>query len=218
MSQILLLGATGRTGRLVLEKALKHNYTVNCLARASSRLTAREGLTVFEGNPTNADDLSIAMKDCKVVISVLNISRNSDFPWSALRTPKSFMSATVRNISKVAKDHGIKKVIVCSAWGVAESRKDIPFWFRWTIDSSNIRMAYADHEKQELILSSSGLNYVIVRPTGLVNTKKRQKVRESFLNNPKPNLLISRASVASYLVDCIKRDDLLGKKVVISKM
>ncbi|MEO0331023.1 MAG: hypothetical protein AAF223_04960, partial [Bacteroidota bacterium] len=46
-------------------------------------------------------------------------------------------------------------------WGVADSINDIPKWFRWFIDNSNIGVAYQDHERQEKILSKSSLDWTI---------------------------------------------------------
>ncbi|MCB0847910.1 MAG: NAD(P)H-binding protein, partial [Bacteroidetes bacterium] len=88
--RILLLGATGRTGKLVLKKALEKGYQVNCLARNSQRIDEEEGLTIIEGNPNKEADLQKAINNCEAIISVLNISRKSDFPWSGLRTPKNY--------------------------------------------------------------------------------------------------------------------------------
>lgn len=116
-----------------------------------------------------------------------------------------------------AKELGIKRVAICSAWGVAETKKDIPKWFKWFIDNSNIGVAYTDHERQENILSQSLLNWVIVRPVGLSNSKSTETIQESFDNKPKPSILISRKSVGRYLVESLEKEVLIGKKVVISK-
>ena len=51
------LGATGRTGKLVLKRALDKGYQVNCLARKTKRIERNDGLSIFEGNPTNKADL-----------------------------------------------------------------------------------------------------------------------------------------------------------------
>ena len=51
--RILLLGSTGRTGKLVLKKALESGYQVNCLARNSTRIVKQNGVTLMEGNPIN---------------------------------------------------------------------------------------------------------------------------------------------------------------------
>ena len=63
----------------------------------------------------------------------------------------------------------------------------------------------------------SKLDWTIVRPVGLTNSKNKEKIKESYGNKPKPSLLISRKSVAEFLLESLNRKDLLQKKVVISK-
>ena len=65
--------------------------------------------------------------------------------------------------------------------------------------------------------SGSKLQWTIVRPVGLTNSKKREDIKQTFNNEPKPSLLISRKSTAKFMLDCLDDDDLNGKKVVISK-
>lgn len=215
--KILVLGATGRTGKFLVEYALKKGYHVNCLVRDSSRIQSVPDLTIFQGNPINKEDLSKAIKGCSAVVSALNISRTSDFPWAKLRTPNTYLSDVITNILVLATKHELNRIVVCSAWGVLETEKDIPFWFRWMINNSNIGAAYKDHERQEKLLESSDANWTIVRPVGLSNSKSHQDVRESFNNQPKPSLLIGRRLVAKYMIDSIENPQLIGKKVVISK-
>ena len=215
--KILVLGATGRTGKWIVQSALKKGYEVTCLVRYPEKVSSAERLTVLKGNPINIADLESVMSDCDAVISALNISRTSDFPWAKLRTPKTYLSDVMKNIIIAAKKNSVHRVVVCSAWGVLETRNDIPFWFRWTVDYSNIGVAYKDHERQEQLLENSGLNWTMVRPVGLTNFKSDEKVRESFQNVPKPSLMISRRSVARYMVESIGNKGLIGKKVVISK-
>lgn len=215
--KILLLGATGRTGKLVLKKALESGYEVNCLSRRIGRIEKQNGLTLIEGDPANRADVEQAMIDCNGIISVLNISRKSDFPWSGLRTPKNYLSEVMRNLVPIAEGRNVRRVTICSAWGVAETAKDIPGWFKWFIENSNIGVAYKDHERQEKTITDSTLDWTIVRPVGLINSPKEQNVRESFNNVPKPGLTISRHSLAGYLVESLDRKELIGKRVVISK-
>ncbi|MEL6558102.1 MAG: NAD(P)H-binding protein [Bacteroidota bacterium] len=214
--KILLLGATGRTGKHILAQCLEKGLQVNCLVRDSSKVTPANGLEIYQGDVANKSDLMRASNGCSQVVSILNISRKSDFPWSKLRTPPTLLSDTMHQLIEVVKTNDIQKITVCSAWGVAESKKDIPVWFRWMIDNSNIGVAYKDHQKQEEILKSSGLNYTIVRPVGLTNAKIHN-VRESFNNQPKPTMLISRKTVASYFVECLMSDSADRKVVTISK-
>ncbi|WP_027077274.1 NAD(P)-dependent oxidoreductase [Maribacter antarcticus] len=210
--KLLLLGATGRTGKHVLNYALEKGYHVSCLARKPERLPTHHNLSVFEGNPTNSVDLQKAMEGCKAVVSVLNISRISDFPWANLRTPKTFLSDSMANLIALAEKNTINKFVLCSAWGVRETRNDIPFWFRWTIKYSNIKYAYLDHEKQEELLRKSNINHTIVRPVGLTNFNKKIDILESKNNEPKPQLFISRKAVATFLVGCL--DSETKRKIV----
>jgi uncharacterized protein YbjT (DUF2867 family) len=185
--KILLLGATGRTGKWVLQQALEQGHQVNCLSRQIKRLHPQDGLLLFEGDPTHPDDLKTAILGCDGIISVLNISRTSDFPWATLRTPKNFLSNVMHQLIIVAEELQVQRIIVCSAWGVKETKKELPGWFRWFIDNSNIGVAYADHERQEDIITESSLKWTIVRPVGLTNGVKSQQIRESFGNKPKPS-------------------------------
>ena len=213
--KILLLGATGRTGKLVLQALLKSGYEVNCLARNSERIIPANGVTIMEGNASNSEDLQRAISDCEHVISVLNISRKSGFPWSKLRTPKKYLSDVISRLVPISEMEKVKRIVVCSAWGVAETRNDIPKWFRWLIDNSNVGVTYLDHERQEKIITESKLDWTIVRPVGLTNSKRNETIKESF--GSKPNLTISRHSVAKYMVDSLDKEKLIEKKVVISK-
>jgi len=213
--KILILGATGRTGKWVLQEALQKSYEVHVLVRDPTKITENKNLTVFKGTPTDKTMLSKAAETCNAIISVLNISRTSDFPWAKLRTPKTFLSDVMHHIVKVSKEHEIKRAVVCSAWGVNNTNSEIPFWFRWMIGHSNIGAAYTDHERQENILIYSDLNWTIVRPVGLINGKP-SKIRVSYNHKPKPKLTISRRSVAAFMVNTIENDSLIGKLPTIS--
>lgn len=214
--KLLLLGATGRTGQLVLQKALAKDYQINCLVRNVDKVKPQEGLTIFEGNPNNKVDLEKVISGCDSIISVLNVSRKSDFPWAPLRTPKTYLSEVMNLLIPIAEEQQIQRIAVCSAWGVAETKTDIPLWFKLFIDYSNIGYAYKDHERQEIIISNSKLNWTIVRPVGLTNSIKKETIKETYNNIPKPNIFISRNSVAEYLVNCLENKQLIGKKVVVS--
>ncbi|MFD0862587.1 NAD(P)-dependent oxidoreductase [Sungkyunkwania multivorans] len=216
--KILILGATGRTGKLILEEALYQGYEVHCLVREPKKIKENsKKLRVFQGSPERMSNLENAIDGCDGIISALNISRKSDFPWSRLRTPPTFLSDVMKNIISLSKEKEIRRIVVCSAWGVAETEKEIPFWFKWFIKNSNIGAAYKDHERQENLLKRSNLKWTIVRPTGLTNFKKEKNRIESYDNEPKPNLTISRKNVAKFMVDALKRDELIGHAPVISE-
>lgn len=214
---ILILGSTGRTGKWLLDEALKRGYSVNVLVRDKSKVPPHKQLRVFEGNTANKNDLMNAVKDCEIVLSALNISRNSDFPWAKLKASKLFLSQTMQNLIEIGGVGKLKKVIFTSAWGVSETKKDIPWWFRWLIDNSNIGVAYQDHERQEKLLDNALLNFTAVRPVGLTKSLVTQKVRVTLENNtPTPNLTISRLTTAKFMLDCMEQNLYNRQKPIIS--
>lgn len=214
---ILLLGATGRTGQEVLGMALTRGFNVHVLVRNPDKLRYNsQNLKVFQGDARDPKDVSAAMTGVGYIVSCLNISRKSDYPWSALRTPPDFLSETMKNILQVAKAQGIKRLIFTSAWGVAESRPFIPSWFAWLIDNSNISAAYLEHERQEALVKASDMDWTIVRPVGLINSSCARPTRVFLENKAKPALTISRRNAAGFMLDSLESGKYIRQIPVIS--
>ncbi len=205
--RILILGSTGRTGRILLSEAVMRGHQVTVLVSHKGALRIKSpSIKAFEGTPLNKFTLADAMRDCDAILSALNISRMSDFPWSKLRTSKDFLSASMKHIIEAATENDVKRIVITTAWGVAETQKDIPFWFSWLIKNSNIRYPYYDHERQEQILKSSDMDWTIVRPVGLTDSAKVRDVKVSLNNQPKPSLTISRRNVALFMLEALEKN------------
>ena len=216
--KILILGATGRTGRLIVEEALKQGYELNVLVRDKNQISfSSKSIKVYQGTPARQTDLTLAMQGCDLVISALGIVRASDAPWSKLITAKNFISESIRNVIAEADQQNLKRLITVSAWGVGETRKEIPFWLRWLINYTNLRPVYAEHESQENLLANSNLNWTAVRPVALNDSKKIKTLKVSFNNFPKPSLYISRQSAAKFMVNIVKSDKYDTKSPTISE-
>lgn len=215
--RILILGATGRTGRLLLSQALKRGYEVQVLVRDRQKIRiADPKLQVMEGHPADKACLAKAIQGCEAVLSTLNISRHNDFPWSGIRSPLNLLSDVMASIIKLAEAHAIRRVIFTSAWGVGETEKDIPKWFRWLIRNSNIRYPYQDLFRTEQVVKNSQLDWTAVRPAVLTNFKRISACKVSIDNDPLPGLFISRASVASFMLDVLEKGMYIREAPVIS--
>jgi len=216
--KILILGATGRTGRLIVEEALKQGYDLNILVRDKNKISfSSKSIKVYQGTPARRADLAAAMQGCDVIVSALSIARASDAPWSKLITAKNFISESMKNVIAEAGPQNLKRLITISAWGVGETKKEVPFWLRWLINYTNLRPVYAEHESQEKLLANSNLNWTAVRPVALNDSNKIKTLKVSFNNFPKPSLQISRQSVAKFIVDIIKTDKYDRKSPTISE-
>ena len=216
--KILLLGATGRTGKYVLDEALHRGHQVHALVRDLHKIKINHpNLVLYEGTPLDKTMLSKAMQGCEAILNALNVSRKTDWPWAGLRTLPAFLSDVMKHIIELAPQHAIQRIIITSAWGVAETRKDLPGWFRWLIEHSNIRYPYEDHERQENLLKQTVLEWTAIRAAGLTNFKRKKEVLVSFNNQPKPGLTISRLNLAAFMLDILEKKLYVRQMPVVSE-
>jgi uncharacterized protein YbjT (DUF2867 family) len=216
--RILLLGATGRTGKLLLDQTLKHGHIVHALVRDKRKIPLEKyNLKLFEGSPADKDTLDQAMQGCEAILSVLNISRKYEWPWAGIRTPKDFLSVTMRNIIELCAKNNIRRVVFTSAWGVKETKKDLPGWFRWLVDNSSLKYPYRDHERQEELVENSNLDWTAVRPAFLTNSHHPKEVIVSEQNQPKPRLYLSRKNLAAFMLEALEKNLYLCQAPVLSE-
>lgn len=215
---VCVLGGSGRLGKEILSELERNSIPAKALVRNPSKLNSSYShIQIVEGNPGNLEDLGKTMIGCTGIISSLNVSRKSDFPWSKLRSSPTLISDTIRAVLEKMESYSIDRIISVSAWGTHQDIKAVPGWFRWIIKNSNVGKAYEDHERQEDLLSTTNLNWTIVRPVGLTNSQKIKKLIVSFNNHPKPKLTISRKHVAQFIVSQLNSSDYIRKMPVISE-
>jgi aromatic ring-opening dioxygenase catalytic subunit (LigB family)/uncharacterized protein YbjT (DUF2867 family) len=216
--RILLLGATGRTGQLVLDEALQRGFKVVALVRRPQALKQTDPrLTVVTGNPSSASDIENAMKGCDAVIGALNNNRMSDAPWAKPVSPPGFMTGAMRNVLAAAHTLGVRRVVLMSAAGAGDSFGDMPWIMRWLVRKTNLAHTYRDHDEQEALLKASGLDWTILRPVGLHDGEPRGELVFSVQQQPKPGMRIARRSVARQLVACLTDHASIATAPVLSE-
>lgn len=117
--KILALGASGRTGKFVLNLAKDSNIDINAIVRDTSTVDVDwPGLTLFKGTPMDADVVNKAIEDCDAVISCLNLGRTSDNPFAKLTAPENLLSASIENALAGMESQQIKRIAIMSAWAL----------------------------------------------------------------------------------------------------
>jgi putative NADH-flavin reductase len=213
--KILLLGSTGRTGKLVIEEAIKRGHGISAIARDPERLMDYQ-IDITQGTPYDFEAVEKALSGCDAVISTLNISRKSDNPWAALVSPKDLISKSASNAVLAMNAAGIKRFIALSAIGAGSSWKTTPAILKLIVSISNLKYAYRDHAKQEEILKDSSLDYTICRApmlSSLINVNGAVAVREE--ENP-PKMVLSRNSAAEFFIKIIENKDHIRQIVNLS--
>ena len=205
MEKIAVFGATGRTGKHIVEEVANRGFIPVCLVRGKSKekITERKAFSII-GSPLEYEDVLETIDGCDAVLIALNISRKSDFPWAKVITPPDLLDVAMKNIVKAMNETGVRRVITVSAWGVGDSYAEVNWMFRFLINKTKVGVAYAGHEDQERVLRASGLDWTSVRPVGLSNETWNSRVRVSFKGEKKLRMTISRKDVAKFMLDILE--------------
>jgi putative NADH-flavin reductase len=168
--RIALFGATGGTGRAVIECALHAGHEVTALVRDADKLPPMSGLSVIEGDAVVAEDVGRALASTDAVVVALGNSQNAfALLFGARRTtPRDICEAGTRHILKALGDGDDRPVIVVSAFGVGETRDKLPLMFK-LFYRLFLREQIADKEQQEALLKASDANYVLIQPVALTD-------------------------------------------------
>ena len=134
-----------------------------------------------------------------------------------LRTNFPCLSVAMNNIIELSATNHIRRVVFTSAWGVSETKKDLPAWFRWLVDHSSLRHQYHDHERQEELVRNSNLDWTAVRPVFLSNSKNSKVVYVQD-ENSHPNLFISRRNLADFMIEVSEKNLYTRQTPVVSEI
>ncbi len=106
--KLFVIGATGRTGREVIEQALARGDHVTAFVRSPESITLRnERLTVLKGNAIDENQLSDAMQDHDAVLSTLG-------PREVFK-PSSLLHDSALATTRAMRRSGVKRFVVLSA-------------------------------------------------------------------------------------------------------
>lgn len=221
--RMLLVGANGRTGLLVVNEAISRGHTVTALVRNPSSLEPQPGLTIAKGSPLDASSIEAAFKATdntdqpSAVIVTLNAARASDNPFAKSISPPRLLAESVTNILATMENYGVHKFVYTSAFGVGSSAQNLPLLMRLLIRYSNLGLAYKDHEEVDEIVKKSKSDWTLVRPV-VMTEKEKQNVKclEDDGKGAGMSASISRASVAAFLVDAAEGDKWVQTTPVIS--
>jgi len=198
---LTVLGAAGATGTPLVEQALAADHQVTALVRSQGRLTiTNPNLHVVQGDATDRAAVSQAMKGADVLISTLG-------------APGPVMAEATRAIVAVAAQEGPRRIVMLSSFAVARDRLTPASKLLTRIAmGSQIK----DKTAGEEALRASGLDWTIVYPTKLTNGPKSEPRVVPETEKVGVSDTISRADVASFLLQAATDAAYSRRAVVIT--
>lgn len=210
MQTIALIGATGQTGKLFLEKALHEGYSVKALVRNPQKNDVEHtNLTVVEGDVLELPDVKKTIQGCDVVVSLFGHVKNS---------PEWLQTNGTKNLVKAMQLSGVKKIISLSGGGLPYPEKDQPKFmdklirFIMSIAVPKVLNDAIEHHK---VLKESGLNWVIVRAPRLTNDSPRGTYRMGWVG-VNASTKIARADLADFILEQVTSDEFIGEMPFVS--
>ncbi len=205
--RLLILGATGATGRNLLEQALAAGHEVTALVRNPARLTMTHArLAVAIGDATHSRALEGSMTGQQAVLSALGAG-------NSLRLEVA--SPAIAALIPAMRARALKRVIFLSAFGVGETFAQASLLQRLAYRTV-LRQIFADKAKADAMLRQSGLDWTLVYPTVLTNGARvgTYRVGERLAMTGLPK--ISRADVASFMLEQLSSAEWVRRTAVIS--
>ena len=211
--KILVLGATGRIGKLFTRLATANNHQITAIIR-NKKDAILPKVNYIEGLPTDDQLLSRALQGMDAVVVSLNINRTSDNPFAKVVSPLTLISDSMKALIPAMEKNSVKRIVTVSASGVGDSWKDMYLIAKLFIRYSNIWKAYEDHNRQEQILRQSALDWTIVRPVML--SDKDQANYKAVIGKPTGGS-ISRKGVAKFILDSLESEKYVKEVVTLFK-
>ena len=204
--KILVLGATGGTGRLIVSDAVAKGHSVLALVRSAAGADL-PGAELIEGDARDESTLGRALDGCKAVVSALGTGMGF--------RKISLLTDATRALIPAMTRSGVRRLVCISALGVGDSRGHGGFVFDRLFQPLLLSQAYKDKDRQEAAIRASSLDWVIVRPAMLTDDPAQGSIRAVInlagINGGK----IARADVAQFVVDQLTTDTWLRRTPVV---
>ncbi len=205
--KIAVFGATGGTGKQIVQQALDQGYEVGAFVRDPEKMTiVNNKLTVVRGDILDPQRVDEGILGVDAVLLALG----SNIPILAKGT---------QNIINSMKKHKVKRLIVESSYAFSGSPEGVARLKDSGMSEEQVTAVQPildDKTAQEKETKESGLEWVIVRPLALTDGPRigHYRMGEQLDLDLKDH--ISRADVADFMLKCVKDNAWLGKTVVIS--
>jgi putative NADH-flavin reductase len=194
---IVIFGATGLTGRCLVEQALDQGYDVTAFARNPASVpTSHVRLSIVRGDVFEKASVQEAVANQDAVLCTIGGHDRLRVALSGHPRTPGLCTIGTSTILDAMQTCGVSRLVCLSAWGIGESKGRVPVIFRNVLFPLLMKEEYADKESQEQHISQSALDWTIVRPARLTNGPRTGRYRMTPSLAFSLRSSISRADVA----------------------
>jgi uncharacterized protein YbjT (DUF2867 family) len=203
--KILVAGATGGCGRLVVRRLSQLCIATQVLTRDARRAISLGPVEVVEGTALSLEDCGRAAEGCQAVICTLGDR------WVP-PDGRIVDGEGIINLAKTAERAGVRRFILVSSLGVGDSWS--PFFVRWFFRLLRAMPIFREKGRSEEYVRSSGLQWTILRPGFLTNFRMHAEPVLLSVTGRAPGLT-TRQAVADVAVRCLQSENAIGQAFTV---
>lgn len=207
--KIAVFGASGGTGKHVVELALAAGHEVVAFVRDPAKLAMNhDNLSAVQGDIQNAPQVEAAVNGVDAVVSTLGPSRN---------VPDYQIERGTRNIVAAMKKKGVRRLIVTSGAGVRvpDDKPGVPDIIIQRLLILFSRHVYEDMRRTVQVVQNSDLDWTVVRFPMLTTEAAKGTLKSGYVGRG-PGMRITRTDAARFLVEQLTSDRFLRAAPMIS--
>ena len=207
--KVLIIGATGGTGRQLVEQALTAGHDVTAFVRDPEKIRAQhKRLRVVQGDILDFNSLELAVAGQEAVLSGLGTK--------SVFKPVRIFSEGTSNLLGTMNKHGVRRLICITGIGAGDSRGHGGFFYDKIILPIILKRIYQDKDKQEELIRKSDRDWTIVRPGFLTNGPAKGSYRVLTDLTGITVGRISRADVAAFMLAQLHSDRYLRQTPLLT--
>lgn len=190
--KLAIFGATGGTGRHLVEQALEGGHKVTVLVRNPATFPIQhERLSIIQGDVRNLANVETVVAGQDTILSALGTNQHG---------PVMLCTDGIKHILSAMTRSQVRRLLVVSAYGAAESHhRNLYNLFLWT----TLKEKMLDKERMEALIKHSDVDWTLIRPSFLTNGQQTQRYHSGTDLRMHVTSHISRANVAAFMLKTI---------------
>jgi len=208
--KLVIFGATGKTGQLLVKEALDAGNNVVIYARNPAKIDVKnERLSIIQGELSDQEKIESTVKGAGAVLSLLGPKGGSK---------SKPLTLGIENIITAMKKLGVRRLIAISTLSAKDPRDQPEFRARFLVAVVKLimRSAYNEIVGVANVIRQSDVDWTILRLTLLNDKRKSGKVRVGYLGKNELGTWISRANVADFMLQEVNDTRYLREAPVIT--
>lgn len=210
--KVVVFGAHGATGQLVVDQALSAGHDVVAVTRRPDEFPVTDArLEVASADVFDAQGVERAVDGADIVLSALGV------PFA--RKAINVYSEGTRNVASAMSRHGVKRIVVVSSSATephhhADGGFLLNYVLQPLVTATIGKTTYHDMRLMEGLLRESDLDWTVMRPSGLFDAPAVSNYE--LYEDQAPGIFTSRADLAASMLEQATSTQYVRKAVAVT--